>query len=264
MYIYMAVPIAAGGRISAIWDGKVVSNACWSVKDAAAGTNHKVYQCLDALNNVDFCVSVDDNQDHYSLIQLWEDWDNVGHVGVGDTLSGVPYPAATYPIKAYASGGTHLCYNDHRVMWGTSIYYQMNYIGELKRFDTTKDMPVLIASTGGNLYNPLGFSYNQDGNVCMACLWDQNGAVGQDLRMFAYNSGYKYHRTCNGSWFFYETTIHDDTSPYVAMGYLDGVCSMYNAANGFANGITPQCGDARWLILGGNYSTKYWAAMRLT
>ncbi len=64
--------------------------------------------------------------------------------------------------------------------------------------------------------------------------------------------------------FFWETTVHDDTSPYVAMGYLDGVCSMYNAANGFANGIAPQCGDARWLVLGGNYSTKFWAAMRLT
>jgi len=180
-YEFARVGVAAGGRIADLWDAIVVNNAKWSVYDAAVGTNAKTYRCYDAPNNVDFYVYINDNQDSYSTLQLWEGWDSGGHAGVGDTLSDV----SGDPFRIYARGGVHVCVSDHRVLLGVSYGLQSYYIGQPIRFDTTKNMPFYIGSTTPTQwYGALGF-YDAAGEIAWRTLWDHLGTVGKKIWPYA-------------------------------------------------------------------------------
>ena len=260
MYQFARIGKAAGDRIADLWDAIVITNAKWSVKDAAAGANAKVYQCLDAPNNVDFCVLVDDDQVDWSIIEIWEDWDNVGHAGVGDSLSGADIGGNIF--RAYTTEGVHVMVSDHRVMLGASPQHQGYYIGQPIRFDVTKNMPFFIGSTdGGSFYGSLG-RYETITNLAWRTLWDHSGNRAREIRAFCYGTNTKFARTCRGTYVFEDVVVFEQTGK-ICLGYLDGVAHFYNTANGFFNGEIITCEDADWLIQGGFYSTKYWSALRL-
>jgi len=257
-YEFARIGNAAGDRLADLWDAIVCSNAKWSVFDAAAGANAKTYRCNDVANNVDFYVYVDDNQDIFSILQLWEDWDEVGHAGVGDTLSDV----AGDPFRVYVRGGVHVCVSDHRVLLGGNYGCQSYYIGQPIRFDTTKNMPFYIGSTTpASWFGPLGY-YEVAGEIAWRTLWDHLGNVGKKIWPLAPYSGRKYVRTCRGTYVFEDTVVYTD-GELVCLGYLDGVCHLFNALQGFKNGEVYTCEDADWLMLGGTGGTKYWSALRL-
>jgi hypothetical protein len=73
---------AAGGLISVL-DTELVKHTNWSIFDAAAGTNAKVYRCQDTVRGVLFYVYVDDNQANYAKVRVWETWNDTTHVGGG-------------------------------------------------------------------------------------------------------------------------------------------------------------------------------------
>jgi len=258
-YEFTRVGIAAGGRIADIWDAIVISNAKWSVYDAAVGTNAKTYRCYDAPNNVDFYVFINDNQADYSILQLWEGWDSGSHVGTGDSLTDI----AGDPFYVYSSRGVHVCVSDHRVLLGGSSGCQSYYIGQPIRFDTTKNMPFYIGSTTPtNWYGTLG-RYDTAGEIAWRTLWDHFGTVGKKIWPLAPYSFRKYVRTCRGTYVFEDTVVYTD-GEFICLGYLDGVCSLSNTVLGFKNGEVITCEDADWLILGGTHaSIKYWSALRL-
>lgn len=255
---FVRVASAAGSRISAIWDGIVILNAKWSCYDAAAGANAKVYRCHDAAKSVDFYVYVDDNQADYSIIQLWEDWDEPGHAGVGDFL----VDAGGNQLRLYASMGCHVIVNDHRVIVTTGWNNLQCYIGQLKRIDETKNMPVYLGrTTGATYYNPLGY-YDSPTHVAWRALFNHVGDVNQALRPYAHQDTEQFLKTILGTYIFQETPVYD-LGTLLILGYLDGVCYSYTTPNGFGNGQIISCEDGDWLVQGGEYSTKYWAAVRL-
>jgi len=257
-YEFARIGLAAGDRLADLWDAIVVSNAKWSVFDAAAGANAKTYRCNDAPNNVDFYVYVNDNQADFSIVELWGDWDEVGHAGVGDSIGGT-----ADKFRIHSVGGVHVCVSDHRVLLGCSWNAMGYYIGQPIRFDTTKNMPFYIGGgdNTSNFYNALG-RFHLVGDTPWQTLWDHLGNVGVILGPWGYNSAYKFARTCRGTYVFEDTVVYENTNK-ICLGYLDGVCHLCTASQGFRNGEIITCEDGDWLILGGTYSTKYWAALRL-
>lgn len=258
-YEFARIGLAAGDRLADLWDAIVVSNAKWSVYDAAAGANAKTYRCNDIPNNVDFYVYIDDNQADYSILELWEDWDEVGHAGVGDSLVDI----SAHTFRIHAVGGVHVCVSDHRVLLGSSWNALTYYIGQPIRFDTTKNMPFYIGGTDNttNFIGTLGH-YDQYSYGVWRTLWDHLGNLNVRLSAYAWNSTQKYARTCRATYVFEDTVVYEDTNK-ICLGYLDGVCHLYSTSNGFRTGEVITCEDADWLLLGGGYTTKYWAALRL-
>lgn len=260
MYQFARIGRAAGDRISDLWDAIIITNDKWSVHDAAAGANAKTYKCLDVPNNVEFYVLVDDDQVDFSIIEIWEDWDEVGHAGVGDSLSGADIGGNIF--RCHAIEGVHVVVSDHRVMLGCSYGAQGVYIGQPIRFDVTKNMPFFIGPTdGGTMYGTLG-RYETITNLAWRTLWDHNGNIAREIRPFCYGSNQKFARTCRGTYAFEDIVVYEQIGK-VCLGYLDGVAHFYNTANGFFNGEIITCEDADWLIQGGTYSTRYWSALRL-
>lgn len=255
---FVRVPSAAGGRISAIWDGIIIGNAKWSCFDASAGANAKVYRCYDAVKSVDFYVYVDDNQANYSIIELWEGWNAGTHVGVGDSITNV---SLNY-FWLYAVGGTYVIFNDHRVIIASGYKDMQYYIGQLKRIDETKNMPVYIGFTDGTIYyNPLGF-YESATSVAWRALFNHTGANNKLLSPWGYYGSELFAKTILGTYFFQETPVLDDGTKLI-LGLLDGVCRLYNTDNGFFGGEIISCEDGDWLVQGGAASSKYWSAVRL-
>ena len=252
-YEYVNIASPAGSRLSAIWDGIVVNNSKWSVYDASAGTNKKVYRCNDSGNNVDYYVSVDDNQADFSTMELWEGWDASAHIGTGDEVTS---PDSTNTIRFYGVRGTHVVYNDHRVIIATAYNYLAHYVGQPKRFDTTKNMPFIIGRSSGNTstwYNPLGYQ-NTNTTVFQRTLWNHSASVDQEIRAQNYNSTFNYTRTSSGQQVFEETPFYD-VGTNVLLGYLDGVKHVYSSAQGRWKGEEVEAEDGRWLYQTGNYST---------
>lgn len=254
---FVRVPSAAGGRISAIWDGIVINNAKWSCFDAAAGANAKVYRCYDSAKSVDFYVKVDDNQADYSIIEIWEGWNADTHVGIGDSITNV---SANY-FWLLASGGTYVIVNDHRVIIAASYKDQQQYIGQLKRIDETKNMPVYIGHSDGTTYqNPLGF-YESATNLVWRALWNHLGQSDKMLSPYGYYADSLFVRTILGTCIFQETPVVDDGTKLI-LGLLDGVCRLYNTDNGLKNGQIISCEDGDWLVCAGE-SGPYWSAVRM-
>jgi hypothetical protein len=257
-YEFARIGTAAGARLTDLWDGIIINNAKWSVKDAAAGANAKTYRCLDAGNNVDFCVYVDDNQADFSIIEIWEDWNAGAHVGVGASLTDV----SANVFRVYASQGVHVMVSDHRVLLGGSVGAQGYYIGQPTRFDVTKNMPFYIGSTdGGSHYGTLG-RYELSTQIAWRTLWDHSGNVDRQIRPYAYNSAQKFARTCRGTYVFEEIVVYEEIGK-VCQGYLEGVAHFYLTPNGFFNGEIITCEDGDWLMQGGTDTTKYWSGLRL-
>ena len=255
---FVRVASAAGSRISAIWDAVIVNNDKWSCFDPAAGTNAKVYRCYDSAKSVDFYVYVDDNQADYSIIQLWEGWDAEGHAGIGDSITLVD----TYELRLFAVYGTYVIVNDHRVIIATAWNHLQCYIGQLKRIDESKNMPIYIGrTTGTTYYNPLGFQDSSSSLVWRA-LFNHVGAVGKIIHPAGRGSAYLFSKTIAGTHIFQETDIYDNDSKLV-LGQLDGACYIFSGDKSFNNGEIISCEDGDWLVQGGSYTTKYWAAVRL-
>jgi len=255
---FVRVAAAAGNRISAIWDGIVINNAKWSCYDAAAGVNAKVYRCLDAAKSVDFYVYVGDNQADYSIIQLWEGWNEPGHVGVGDSV----VDAGGNALWLFALTGCYVIVNDHRVIVATAWNHLQCYIGQLKRIDETKNMPVYIGRTiGATYYNPLGYR-DVVTHVAWRALFNHVGDVNQVIAPVGKTCAYLFAKTIAGTYIFQETDVYDDGTTLI-LGQLDGACFLYSGEESFKNGEIISCEDGDWIVQGGSYSTKYWAAVRL-
>lgn len=242
----------AVGALLTILDVDLVANDKWTIHDAAAGVNAKVYRCYDAPANVDFYVYVNDNIGTvYAKFELWEDWDEVGHAGVGASIS-----AATndFLIRKDA-GGYGLCVSDHRFIHIDFVRYVPTYIGQLTRFDTSKNMPMTVCSgdTADTLSNPLGF-YNIGTSGQWKCLFDENETA-RLLQPVGKNPAQgRVIKTISGGYWVPEIAVYNETT-LLLMGTLEGVgAHIYVAANGLVNGDIITIDAVEWVALFGDGS----------
>jgi len=235
----------SAGALLSILDTYLVANDYWSVYDSAAGTNAKVYRNYDASANVDYYVKVDDNYTDYAIVELWEGWDSGGHSGTGNSLATIN-SYSMYIQKP--SGGYSIAVSDHRFIFIKLTDGQAYYIGQLKRFDTSKNMPIAIVATASNsTYNPLAY-FNSGSAAGWACLFDELGNVGSILYPREHNSAHQSLMTIASTVLIFETVAVNDSTEK-AMGQIEGVCRYYNQANGLANGQTVSLDGYEWLVV---------------
>ena len=167
---------AAGGLITVL-DTYLVANDKWSIHDAAAGTNHKVYKQEDATNNSVFYLSVDDNYSGYAIVNLWEGWNDTTHVGTGnDAASALAYTTLYWKKSASFA----LSVNDLFMVYVDKTGYSY-YVGQIEREDATKNMPLIngqFSSSGASLENPSAkLNIASSNGAGAGVLFDENGTA---------------------------------------------------------------------------------------
>jgi len=233
------------GDLLAILDSYLVANDYWSVYDASAGTNTKVYRNYDASANVDYYVKVSDNNVGFATIELWEGWDSGSHSGTGNSLTTIN-SSNMYIRKP--SGGYGIAVSDHRFIFVALSSGYAYYIGQLMRFDTSKNMPIaIVATASSSTYSPLAY-FNSGNAAGWACLFDELGNVGSILYPREHNSAHQSLMTIASTVLIFETVVVNDSTKK-AMGQIEGVCRYYNQANGLANGQTVSLDGYEWLVV---------------
>ena len=238
---------AAAGQLKAILDEKLPLNDFWHIEDAGAGENIGVYHNYDPDNNVDYIVLISDNQADYASLALWAGWDSGAHAGTGASWSS----ATEYTIRKTA-GAYGLSVLDHRFVFANKETKLGYYVGQLLRFDVTKNMPCMTVgdSTGDN--NPVGRGPYAT-YVYWLCLADEVG-VGRTVAPLGYSAsesyfGNAYCLTSDGRYFLRETAVVNRTSLKL-LGLLEGVALIGGDAQGLANldTVTDE-NAAEWLAL---------------
>jgi len=234
----------SAGALLSILDTYLVVNDYWSVYDGSAGTNAKVYRNYDASANVDYYVKIDDNYADYAIVELWEGWDSGSHSGTGNSLTQIN--SNTMYIRK-PSGGYGIAVSNHRFIFVYLASGYAYYIGQLIRFDVSKNMPIaIVATSSGSTYNPLGY-YNLGSYSGWACLFDENGNSGTILASRADTSSYQSLLTIASTVMIFETPILNINTKKI-MGQLEGVCKYYNASN-LTNGQTVSLDGYEWLVV---------------
>jgi hypothetical protein len=236
----------AAGEIITLFDSALVANDNWSIYDGSAGANKKVYRCTDG-GVVDFYVSVDDNQADYAIIELWEGWDDGAHTGTGDSRTTIN----TWEMRIYKpTGGYAISVRDLCFVFVNTDAYLANYVGQLDRFDTTKDMPIFIGATKSETKNPIGF-YNLGDSVGWACLWDEGGTSRTLTPDLDTDTTGTYIKTTSGTIAANPISIRNSSTDLL-MGTLYGCASRtYDEDNGLTSGETISINGVDWLVVGG-------------
>jgi len=170
----------AAGQLLAVLDANLVTNAYWDIYDDLGG-NVKVYRQNDAARNSVFYVKLDDSNAVFTVVELWEGWDLVAHAGTGQRLYQGSLGSLLYIIKS--TDGWALRVRDNNFIFIDTVTRFGNYVGQLNRFDSSKNMPILICSgeTATPTYNPLG-ARNYDGatansRTAWRCLFNEDGNI---------------------------------------------------------------------------------------
>lgn len=221
---------SAAGTLITILDEYLPENPFWSIFDASAGTNCKVYKCEDANVNCLFYVKVNDNFSGYALIELWEDWDDTGHAGVGRsrTLFSSTYTFVINRYTTIGSNGWFLSVQDHHFKYiSCYTYWTGTYIGRPRLFDESKNVVIFCGQAygGSNNYNPLAyFANNADGGLAFLFDASYGGTSLGGMTAGASSSITRYAWTPHGDAFGEEVMIRNTTSnDFVCAGCLEGV-----------------------------------------
>ena len=219
-YFWRAIPTTAAGGLITLLDEIIPSNANWSIYDAAAGANCKVYEC--GTTGSEFYLWVDDNQADYAKVAIYETWDSVGHTGSGTNTS-------ASDVRWRKSGHTLWMINDTRVIYAheAGAHTHAYYAGQLKRFVPGLNSPILVGakSSPASDGNPLG----QGGTTGSDGIWLVCNFTSSVVR-YAYCIG---HDTTTGAiglpfwkavrrWYISENIVYQATENIV-LGRLDGV-----------------------------------------
>ena len=257
---------AAGQGLAKVWDALVTLNAKWSVYDAAAGTNCKVYRCYDAAANCDFYVRVDDNYTGYWIIQLWQGWDAVGHAGTGASIT---VSSSTYTfVGRRPLGGFCLSVKDHRIIYIEMTSGTTQYIGQPRRYDPSLNTPLILSYSSGAIYtSALEYIANSTQSACRF-LFDEAGnqaLVRGDGGQTA--SDYRVLKDGRGRWHLPSEKVIAGQTTGLAVGTLEGVVSLGGANNGQgqnpARGTILHIDGEDWMVVAGVYSTYYGSAVRM-
>lgn len=244
-----------GGELIAELDNYLVLNSHWTEYDGSAGANAKTYRCLDADENVDFYLWVQDNQANFTEIKLWGAWDAVGHAGVGIATSSVYWRREA--VAWYMSVKDHrLIYVINDTGTASTDYRHAYYAGEVKRFDARVSTPLAIgmsANNANNGYSPIGWGHAD------SCAWRFLRLPRQAWNITGQiyggpNTETRRARTVDDEFYFWESLVmyQSGTNDMQLMGSLDGAAGFKDASTPLLpdNGdtITDQNG-AVWLVV---------------
>jgi hypothetical protein len=240
----------AAGRLITLLDAVLPANGHWSIYDAAAAANAKVYKCVDAGENCLFYVLVDNNYAGYAIIQLWEDWNAGAHTGVGASLTVVG--TSTSLKITIGAGGYGISVRDHHFIFQDYVGSRGAYVGQPRRKDVSKNIVVFCGSGGTPAANPLGQAGIAAG-VAWGTLFDELGnkvAVG-----FSGSTGGSTFivKTITGELELRETSLTNLTTGFI-MGEMEGVASY--ATGGAAGIVTGDTCVIDGIIWGAIYSTN--------
>lgn len=221
------------GELITLLDTELVKNANWTIHDAAAGTNAKVYKNTNAMK--DFYLYVDDNQAQDAKIEIYAAWDAGTHTGSGNSITG------GY-IKKALDYGIHLdddCF--YLVFIGDKKTY---FIGAITSRNAAKRL--ICAIVRNNTYthypnvNPVGTAIV---NGSMAkCLADENGSA-NDIAVI----GSLQLKDINGAPNFQELVIKNSATGLI-MGTISGLTNGSSSTNEavFANGDITTITGVEW------------------
>jgi len=283
--------IDGAGALKALLDAYLPLNPYWSIKDAAAGANIGVYRNHDAARNSDFVLYVDDTAASYSYVQLWEDWDAVAHAGVGASVTTTLYSARLLTFLKGTSRekiGWSIRVSDHHFLLhghGTNTTSvgnpstQTYYVGQLRRFDESKNMPICICKSNTNtIWHSAGQTVDP---ICMrnwdvagsteyraailVALFDETGAASilhpPASREPNVNHSGSYNvqviRTISGEILIEEAVIYSHNTKRL-MGILDGVVQLPGSGSSTSGMMQPgyfsvyEVDGVFWKVVGGN------------
>lgn len=261
MALYEGNLASGEGGLITMLDTQLVKNDKWSIYDDAAGTNCHVYENNSPDENSLFYLKVDDNHAGYAIIELWEGWDAVNHVGVGRSLT-------------KSSGGTNLLYirkaaQTYKLMLDNLRFKLIQvggvfscYVGQPKRFDESKNQPIVVclatAAYGNNALGRKNYDYATS-NDCASwrALFDNNGNNSTVLPLGAGEWNESYHNirfesiciaTNDGKFMVFETPIAFWTDART-FGQLDGVMCIGRSPCPLANGDIVYVDTIPWIFL---------------
>jgi len=260
----------AAGQLVAILDDKLPLNSCWEIVDTP-NTNERVYGHK-FNGNRDFCVYVKDNQADYATIELWGDWDAQNHVGVGNSITTVG--SYTFRIRK-TGGGWGLRVTDNCFVLAVKGGGWAYYIGQAKRFDTSRNTPVFIGhlsnsghtNYGMNPFSSSNFNSSTSSPIVWMFLRDSAGVAGNRASALGVSNGTGVAsdvnsskwpiKTTAGTYIVFESVLVEYSSPKLAIGRFDGsFCGWVDGA-GLSNGDRINVEGVNWLVVldGYNYAT---------
>lgn len=260
-----AIHDGAAGRMITLLDNLLVAvHATWTVYDAAAGANAKVYRCLDAAADppVDFYLLVDDNQANFSKVYLYDSWDAIGHTYAKDTGCKVIYGAvaANVPYIAKLNGGYYFRSGDHDFVYIDKTEWEANYVGMLDFPANPRPKiqhPILIvaSTTYADGYNPLGRPLNFGGNIVAMAMMGASGIGMKVIRPQYYTTGYRYFICADGGVWVRPSWMYDYPDN-VLLGTLRNIETNYSI-DPLNNDDTVTIGGKIWRYIEGTDSTRF-------
>jgi hypothetical protein len=238
---------SAAGSLISVLDSVLPQNQYWSIHDAEAGTNKKVYKNDCPAKYSLFYLEVDNNYSGYALLRLWQGWDNQNHVGVG---------ASTTQLRFnFSAGGYGIALNDTRLIFGAKASGTCFYAGQIERIVETLNMPYLVAQaslTNASLFNPVGHFGENDPNCRRRLLFGYSGAINRAATVNSeIHNTTKPFRTPSGQVLLYKQPIIENDEKVV--GFQDGVVTIGYNTSEFANQDIIWEGDIGWLCFKGSY-----------
>lgn len=235
------------GSLIDVLDDVLPANPNWSIYDFDSANFWRVYRNLDVTANSEFYVFIDDSQNNYVSIEVWEDWDEVG-----DSGSGLRIPTIISGDTAYIrkpAGIMGISVKDLNIKFANLTLGVGSYVGQLNRCDSTKNMPILVAvSNSASAANSLG-----EYATIASCLWlilkNDVGAQESVSPFLSNNNDFRI-RSSDGRYYLFDSLVHGWTSNRV-FGQLDGVCSFAGStiSNGLLNMDVLWVGAQSWVAL---------------
>lgn len=214
----------AAGSLISVFDSALTAHANWTVFDAAAGANAKVYRCA---GDVTFYVYVGDNQTNYSNIVVWASWDAGAHAGSGSTTTNGTLCKYYEGYAIYVNGNRFVYVNNG--LSGASSYG--HYCGLIDRADTSKNLVLVWAgstSTYYKTYNALA-GYGSSTYVRCQLMEDVDGNSNVAAYPIAYSTSEttRFLFDLDGRPHVYETPLwYGASNPRNFIGWADGVMSL--------------------------------------
>ena len=212
----------AAGSALIVLDAVLPLRANWSIHDAAAGANAKVYKCA---GDVTFYVWVGDNQTNYFSVRVWAAWDAALHTGSGSQTAAVTF-CKYYPTYTIHINGNRFVF----INFTTTLCYGC-YCGLIKRADITKNLVLVYggaSATYYKTYNALA-GFDDSTYIKLRLMEDASGTA--DVAAHPMGRGASelnhYIQDLDGRVRLQETAIHYPTaSPLFHAGRLDGVVCL--------------------------------------
>ena len=213
----------AAGSLLTVFDAILPLHANWSIHDAAAGTNAKVYKCD---GDVLFYVWIGDNQTNYSYIRVWAAWDAGTHTGSGSQTSNILLTKSRAAYNIYVNGNRFIYINL------SSTFCHGHYCGLIKRIDTSKKLVLVYGAASTSYYQTYNWlaGYTEGTYVKLRLLEDVDGNADANAYPMGAGAGTNEHFFRDLDWNvrIRETAMfHKGGNPRYFIGYLDGiVCLM--------------------------------------